>query len=285
DLKIFWNKHMKNEHLNFTFFSANIHRFAPHIGWDKHEELYKQFKAFHTVADKWETKVNIKTSGDLKKAGILTVFHLGNHEILPVALARYGLDFDILLSRDVYKRFAAVLQRHQAYFQRQGKSVNFLFAEENGVIFKLKKSILENRHILIFADGNLGSGDHRAKMLPVSFMNGKLWVKSGIAFLSYLLQIPVYVLLDDMRKEELVIDIQSPIEIRAEEKGGIFIQRCMQEIYDRLATRLEQRLFHWACWASLHTNGMFKEESHLAEVEAGAQLVCLEVGNETYLFD
>lgn len=247
---------MKSSTMDFAFFSANLHHYVPSIPWTKHESLYSIFNGYHKPRNHNLYTADIIGANQLRTSGILVAFHLGQHELLPVYLAQMGLEFDILISRNVYARHDQSLRAHQDALGKAGKRFNFLFAEDRNIVFELRRSLRAERHVLIFADGNLGSENMRLNMDRVNFLAAQLQVRTGIAFLSHLLQVPVYPIIDQLKAQKLRIRFGTSIWVRNGESRTSYVQRCMQELFDRLAKRLDRHWTDWGCWNHMHRNGM-----------------------------
>nr|WP_288808707.1 hypothetical protein [uncultured Sphingobacterium sp.] len=249
---------MNNNQMNFAFFSANLHHYVPSIPWEDHNELYAIFKRYHTARNPERYMSTIEGLNGLTQAGILTGFHLGQHELLPLYLARAGIDFDILISKKVYQKYQNHLNAHRASFDDADRHFDFLFAEDKYMVLRIKRSLYSGRHILVFADGNIGANDIDGLFVPVSFFYKELHVRRGVAFISHLLQVPVYPVLDQLTDEMVKITIQQPIHPSFELARTDYIRECMQRIFDVLSERLNDKWMDWGCWDYLHQNGMLR---------------------------
>jgi hypothetical protein len=247
---------MTNDHMNYAFFSANLHHYVPSIPWEEHNALYSIFRKYHIPRNPALYGATITGLDKMTRAGILTGFHLGQHELLPLYLAGAGIDFDILISKKVYQKYRHSLNLHRTSLEVADRHVDFLFAEDKYIVLQMKRALYSGRHILVFADGNLGTGDIDGLLVTVSFFNEKLYVRRGIAFISHLLQVPIYPILDKLAGDNVNIAIQQPIYPTFEVGRTDYIQDCMQQLFDLLSDRLNGKWADWACWDYLHRNGM-----------------------------
>ncbi|MGB3063907.1 hypothetical protein [Sphingobacterium thalpophilum] len=247
---------MNNNNMDFAFFSANLHHFVPSIPWEDHRYLFLTYKKYHSARNPAEYTAEILGLQPNMPAGILAVFHLGQHELLPLFLADAGLDFDILISKKVYWKYETSLNRHRTLFGQADRQFNFLFAEDQRVILQIRSSLRAGRHILVFADGNLGTADAESTLLPVSFFESTLSVRQGIGFISHVLQVPVYPVFDQLSDDLVRISLQPPICPDPEVARHVYIRDCMQLLFAQLSDRLNQQWTDWACWEYLHHNGM-----------------------------
>lgn len=242
--------------MNFAFFSANLHHYVSTIPWEEHMNLYTIFKKYHTARDPTLYSVLLDGLGHIQEPGILVAFHLGQHELIPLYLADAGLVFDILISKTVFERYKGSLVRHQGIFDQEGRRFNFIFAEDKHVLFSLRKTLREGRHLLIFADGNLGTTKKKSPLLSVDFFAGKLNVRTGAAFLSYILQVPIYPILDELDDYVVKISIRQKIAPNPDDSRKKYIAVAMQHLFDLLSDRLKDCWMNWACWDFLHHNEM-----------------------------
>lgn len=246
--------------MNFAFFSANLHHFISSIPFEDHEDLFLRFKKYHSARNPAEYRAKVAGLDRHMPAGILAVFHLGHHELLPLYLAEAGIDFDILISRKVYHKYEDRLMKHQKTFKLTARHFNFLFAEDANVIFSLRKSLHAGKHILLFADGNLGSDAPPGQLLPLAFFERILHVRTGIAFISYLLRVPIYPLLDQECNGTIEITAQPKLFPSVRQTRADYIKDAMQQLFDLLSHRLNESCTDWGCWDYLHRNGMLRLE-------------------------
>lgn len=279
---------MTNSQMNFAFFSANLHHYVPAIPWEDHNKLYSIFKRYHIARNPENYTPTIAGLNTLSQAGILTGFHLGQHELLPLYLARAGIDFDILISKKVYQKYQHSLNLHRAAFGLSDRHFNFLFAEDRHTLLRIRRSLYSGRHILMFADGNMGADDSDGLLVPVSFFKELLYVRRGIAFMSHLLQVPVYPILDELSSDIVKIDIQQPIWPSFEIARTDYIQQCMQQLFDILSDRLNGRWADWACWDYLHRNGMLcliESADILGDLLSPEHTFAFTKGSKTFILD
>lgn len=257
---------------NFALFSAHIHHFLPHIAWDRHPILYRQWKRYHSH----ENRLFDDSNMDLSKAvdwldlspGILLLFHLGDHLFWPQKLAQKGVVFDLLMDRVVYEKNATKLRKLQDLCTVNGVKSSYFFSDEPMLIFKMRSSIKQGRHILIFADGT-SSASAVDKRIDVQFLASSIAVKPGIAAISYVLKCPLYAMHSKVIGNRLLLDLPTIFCTDTLINRDIYIAQTMQKLFDGLAGELLLHPYRWECWGYLHSNGMW----HLPEgkIEVGSQ--------------
>lgn len=246
---------------SFALFSAHIHHFLPDIPWREHENLYKRFEAFHQP--KQHKLLEIEHTADIQtllrlEPALLCLYHLGNHFETVLALGKVGLSFDLLLDREVYRRYESTFLALQAQLQSNGSAYRFLFSDDRAVLLKMRSALQEQRHVVVFADGNSGTvAGNKDLRTAVRFLGGSLQVKQGIAMISHVLQVPIIPL---WMKEVGGVYTLSAVEridpcVWDDRRG--FIVYGMQSLYDRLEKKVAERPWIWECWGYLHQNGTF----------------------------
>ncbi|RKF41946.1 hypothetical protein BCY89_00055 [Sphingobacterium siyangense] len=240
---------------NFALFSANLHQYLPDMHWGVHDLVYEVWKTVHQPKkiqpdETWDTAC----LSDLKQASprIICLYHLGMHAQLPKVLADAGISFDLLLDRRVFENQKAQLLAVQSDLQSQGSGYRFLMSDDPQVLLKARQSIRQGRHLLVFADGNSGTGESLDKKVCIKFMDGNFYARAGIAWLSYILHIPVLPISHSEMKPGYRLLLGTEIAPFLNEHRSEYAQRCLFELYDFLAAQIRKSPWQWACWGYLH---------------------------------
>jgi len=85
-------------------------------------------------------------------------------------------------------------------------------------------------------------------------------VRTGIAFISYLLRVPIYPLLDEECNGTIEITAQPILFPAVRQTRADYIKDAMQQLFDLLSHRLNESCTDWGCWDYLHRNGMLRLE-------------------------
>lgn len=245
----------------YALFSAHIHRYLPALPWGEHLALYESWKNYHEPkpfesALHWDTTLfeDLRTGS----AQILVLFHLGMHAEIPKLLAEQGVQFDLLLDRNVFARYQTLLTTLQTVKEEQGARYHFLMSDDPQVLLKARSALRAGRHLLVFADGNSGTTDLIDKKLKISFLAADLYVRKGIGLLSALLRIPILPISHRKERDKLELIRGAVIEQEADEQREHYIQRCLQLLYDFLATQLCEEPWRWECWGYLQQLNCYK---------------------------
>src|ERR1035437_8604840 len=200
----------KKEYQNkrFCFTSANLRNFLPSLDIDQHETIYQNILINRGMLLN-ETKhismldALISKNPNLdphicnfdehkKNAKIFCTYHLGAYRTIIGLLAKSGLDFILPIDTNTYNNqkddILALVKSIQENYQTQGY-FQIVDAEKPDVGILLAESLRENINLIIYIDGNSGTGgvfNKKADVQNVQFLNKNILVRKGIAHLSYL---------------------------------------------------------------------------------------------------
>ena len=253
----------------FALFSAHLHYYMPSIAWHDHYELYDQWKSYHIArpfrsVEKWrDLGLDIFKDGVPK---IICLYHLGFHAQLPRVLADLGVQFDILMDSKVHLTQKDEMLMMQSEMQSKGLKFRYLMSDDPSVLLKARSTIQEGRHLLIFADGNSGVSESKHKKVVIDFFANRIYVRTGIALLAYLLKVPVVPLSHTIVDKEHQVTYGAPIVHDEDEQRNTFICRCMQGLYDFLAIEIGDQPWKWECWGYLHEMNCYDIDAYIEEL-------------------
>ncbi|WP_313181442.1 hypothetical protein [Sphingobacterium siyangense] len=254
---------------DFALFSAHLYYYMPSIGWHDHYQLYDQWKFYHLARpfrseEQWSAlDLGVLKDGDPK---IICLYHLGFHAQIPIVLADLGVQFDILMDSKVHLTQKDQMMTMQAEMQCKGLKFRYLMSDDPSVLLKARSAIQEGRHLLIFADGNSGVFESKHKKIAIDFLGNRIYVRTGIALLAYLLKIPVVPLSHRIVEKQYRLSCGVFIVPDENEQRNIFISRCMQGLYDFLAIEIEDQPWKWECWGYLHEINCYDIGAYTAEL-------------------
>src|SRR5690606_24029085 len=123
--------------------------------------------------------------------GIIALYHLGSHLQNINYLAAVGVKFDIVITKSLTQKykdyFNALIEKNKLNF-----TPKFLDAQDPYVLLKVRNSIFEQRYVIIFADGFVGSDSKLKDLLRGNFVRIMLYVRKGIAFISFIISLNIY---------------------------------------------------------------------------------------------
>lgn len=255
----------------FALFSSHLHHFIPDISWEQHIVIFQEWEHYHSPKNKLLALPNMHLSNKIDwyglPAGILVLFHLGDHLFWPQKLADEGIAFDLVMDRAVWEKNTAVLTALQRKCTVNGAKCCYFFSDDPMLIFKIKASLKQHRHVLIFADGT-SAASAVDKRVEVDFLAGKLAVKPGIAVISYLLKCPIYALHSHMIEDVLILDLMHISLPDTSMSRESYLLKTMASLFAGFAAVMQQQPYRWECWGYLHRNGMWNPKNvNLSEDE------------------
>ncbi|MCS3556607.1 MULTISPECIES: hypothetical protein [unclassified Sphingobacterium] len=255
----------------FALFSSHLHHFIPDIAWEQHIVIFQEWQHYHSPKNKLLDLQSMRLSDQIDwyglPAGILVLFHLGDHLFWPQKLADEGIAFDLVMDRAVWEKNTAVLTALQRKCTVNGAKCCYFFSDDPMLIFKIKASLKQHRHVLIFADGT-SAASAVDKRVEVDFLAGKLAVKPGIAVISYLLKCPIYALHSHMIEDVLILDLMHISLPNTPISRESYVMQTMQSLFAGFAAVMQQQPYRWECWGYLHRNGMWNPKNvNLSEDE------------------
>lgn len=254
---------------DFALFSAHLHYYLPSIAWHDHYQLYDQWKSYHIArpfrpVEQWcDLGLEMFIDGGPK---IICLYHLGFHAQLPRVLADLGVQFDILMDSRVHQTQKEEMLRMQSEMQSKGLKFRYLMSDDPSVLLKARSAIQEGRHLLIFADGNSGVFESKHKKVAIDFLGNRIYVRTGIALLAYLLKVSVVPFSHRIMDKQYRLSYGAPIIREENEQREFFISRCMQGLYDFLAIEIEDQPWKWECWGYLHEMNCYDIDAYTAEL-------------------
>src|SRR5690606_9221835 len=166
---------------------------------------------------------------------IFCTFHFGSYWLLVNWLGRQNRDFSILVRQELYEQQSKLFgQYYQNMIERFGISskVNILNAEEPGILLKLAREIKNGRSLVVYLDGNTGSGKPEENT-QVNFLGRKLEVRKGIPYLSYLTGVPIIPVIQYRKKNyKNVLRLGKPLTPDPGQSREAFNEKSLQFIYD-----------------------------------------------------
>lgn len=266
----------------FALFSANLHRYLPAIPWERHKIIYRKWENYHRERslDKLLSNkiVSPQFFKELQSPSIISLFHLSDHLVWPVLLAKDGIQFNVLLDRAVYLDAASVFDQLLRELGAFGYTPELLFSDDPALLLKIRSCKASGQHLLCFADGASGSSSAKKdERVAIKFLEGTLWLKKGIPFISHLFRMPVALLLPHTMGNVQQLQFHKTISSSPNEAREVYIHRCLHELYSGLEKIIENAPYAWECWGYLHQNGMLgkiSESQFVGGREAVIQVGC-----------
>lgn len=189
---------------------------------------------------------------------IFCTYHLGSYKFLFHALAARGVDCLLFVSgRTLMSQgldFLDAAARARASHGWTG-TLDIIDAEARNSVLQGLRALKRGTPLVLYADGNTGTGEGEEHLRPVSFFGRTLAVRSGIAYLSHAAGAPI-VPTTCHRRVDGRLDLVFHDAILPDPDGtqarAAYIDTAMQRIYDRLAAILQTSPGQWEGWLYAH---------------------------------
>ncbi|WP_291722328.1 hypothetical protein [Bernardetia sp.] len=205
----------KNSYL-FATTSASLFRLMPQIPYTEHKSIFQ--KLLHNLqlldieeqnptffAPHFEVvdEDNILEQTRNGKPFLFCCFHLGAYSLLPTLFTYNDLEFGFLLNETLHQRKANIFsEAHKNLCIQIGKQektsvtskMHLINVEEKKGIWQAIKMLKEGKSLIVYPDGNISSNNSNKQsknLANIQFLSEDLMVRQGVAFLSYLCDVPI----------------------------------------------------------------------------------------------
>ncbi|GAA4792240.1 hypothetical protein GCM10023231_20240 [Olivibacter ginsenosidimutans] len=208
------------------------------------------------LPDNLKVRFHGYTLRDIKeRPGIICTFHSGSFRMIGHYLAKNGIPFVLLVSKNGLQQENELVNRKYDERQRQMLGFDLIDANDRNSVLKISRELRNGKSILIYMDGNTGAGDETAShnLLSVPFLNQRIRARAGAAFISYLASVPIYPVIST-RQWTLVpcLDFFPPILPDKEMDRQVFVKKAVSHIYNYLEKAVKQKPWQWEAWLYLH---------------------------------
>lgn len=282
-----------NHARKFHIVSAGLLNYLPAIPFVKHEEIYRGI-LFHRHLSTIEQDCiqALKTcqiedfSADsltmLKsKPAIICTFHLGSYRLLNLLLSQHDIPFSLVVSEQVVQIQGADIIEIQSKLSKS--TFSLISADAPGSALKMLIELKKGRSLLIYIDGNTGSGRHTAEndnSCRISFLNQALMVRRGIGFLAHATGVPVLPTICYRKSiHEISLKFFELIFPNQQMDRYSFSKVLVQRVYDLAAPYIEKYPEQWEAWLYL------PKVAQLINPFNGAKIPITAVSNGELKFD
>ena len=243
----------------FAFYSANLQCLMPGVPLEQHKAYFEQtqrlqdFNSLNNSLEQLDLLKDAKWADGISAPGIVATFHMGPYHLVCGWLMRQGIPFSLVLSDDIFQHKAASysrLYREVTGCATSSEDFGLINAANPHSLFQMRRAMMKGHLLLVYVDGNTGVRDQSG--LPLNFLDGTLRVKTGVAYLSYLMQCQVYPVLCHWEEKRAQWKAAEPILPYAGESRQQYVQRCMTVVYGLLADSLPQYTPQWEGWKYVH---------------------------------
>lgn len=203
------------------------------------------------------------------KGAFVVSFHVGPYRFIPIELSQLGQRVSIVVDQRGAQRETAIIEKHAALLAKtpldaQGRAgywradvlerLGVINAEEPDVALRIVKALRDGRVVMVYLDGNTGSGPRRTEhAVRAPFLGTHILVRPGIGELATLTGATVVPVLSRRRlRARHTCHFHAPIVPGPEESRADFSTRVLRETVALLEQRLERRPGEWEEWHHFH---------------------------------
>ena len=248
--------------VKLAIFSANLTNFMPHLPQSEHETMFRQmlknvaFESFDRkvlhLSDCTEFKGNTDLLLPSPNPRIFCAFHLGSYRAIANILIRNGVHFSTLVRQEIYAQEMESFRTYTAQMNEKygnNSQVGILNAEDPGVLLKIIREFKQGRSLLVYLDGNTGTGTSDEKLELVPFLDQFINVKKGMAYLSYVSGAPLVPVVA-YRKADYgnVLCVENPIYPDKTQSREEFSQQTLRKLFHTFGNYVYQYPSQWEAW-------------------------------------
>lgn len=255
----------------FNIVSACLSNYLPKVALQAHRKIFKDIflhqqlslfdQHFNELPDYvvYEN-LNAEIWEILKKGpSIICTFHTGSYRLLNLFLAKHNIAYSLVTSN-------SVMTQHGISFKKMYNEVSSDILIEEGLKIidcenansglEIIKDIKKGRKILIYIDGNSGSGRetiNNSNKCEINFLNQKIFARLGIGYLAHRMQIPILTIVSYRNSiNEIRLKFFDPIFSDEKQEKTLSAKKVTQDIYDFVAPIIQQYPEQWEAWLYLH---------------------------------
>ena len=248
--------------VKLALFSANLTNFMPEVAESEHETMFRAMLrsvAFESLdrqvlhlSDCTEFSGHTDLLLPSPQPRIFCSFHLGSYRVIANSLIRNGVHLSVLVRQELYAQEMDSFTTYTAQMNEKygnNSTVNILNAEDPGVLLKIIREFKQGRSLLVYLDGNVGTGASDEKLDLVPFLGQQINVKKGMTYLSYVSGVPL-VPVATHRKADYsnVLCIEEPIYPDKTQSREAFSQQTLRKLFATFGNYVRQYPDQWEAW-------------------------------------
>ncbi len=264
----------------FHFTIANIKTFYPEILKKKSaKELFTELLYTRELtpldANKYTNCVeDIQLKGEyreilyIKKSPLIfCTYHLGSYRAIIGLLSRLGYDFSLVIDQQVYDQqgdnIREIVKSVNEHFNTES-DFDLINAEAFDSAMKMVKQLKQGKALVLYVDGNTGTGGvfrHDEKLEVVQFFNQQIFARQGIAYISFLTNVPIVPVIsyredienkDNISLKNVVLEFFDEINPATTKSKKIYCADTTQRLYKHLEEKLKTYPLQWEGWLYVH---------------------------------
>lgn len=275
---------------NFHFMSANLNRMLPSIPQEKHKEIYhsilsyralqgidtKFYEHFDGVEDYEQFNMS-KIEKDIP--AIFVSFHLGSFRSALAFLVKKNLNVVLLIDPLPYKlQKKSILGQFNDMKDAFCSKSNLIIypADRKDLAIRLLDKTKSGYSVLAFIDGNTGYNGvfNQSHSTRIDFLGQKIYMRKGLAILSYFTKCPIIPMLSVYNKElSPRWKIYDAIYPDYSKTANDFADATVRKLFAIFEKALLQNYKQWEGWLYIHK---FMQLDNLKERDHNQSVVRVE---------
>ncbi|WP_404274001.1 hypothetical protein [Olivibacter sp. EAT-5] len=250
----------------FQVVSASFRNFLPSMEYGEHESNFfklltnQQQSYFEQSLPDVPKNLKVRFHGyalqDIKnRPGVIATFHSGSFRMIGHYLAKNDIPFVLVVSKDGMQRETELVDSKYNSQKIEHLGFNLINANDKNSLLRINRELRDGKNILVYVDGNTGTGNDLTgrNLLSIPFLNQRIKIRAGAAFISYISNTPIYPVVST-RQWKLVpcLGFFPPILPNKERNRQIFIEQAISRIYKYLENAVSEKPWQWETWLHLH---------------------------------
>lgn len=241
--------------------SASFRRFIPTMPIEKYTEFVREVLINQGLA--WEEQADIELLENCTvvwekeidmSPKIYCSFHMSSYRLCMLYLLRQNIPLTLLASNDIIKKQGDFINRTS---DKVSNNIGHQIIDANNPnsLIKMMREIKKGNSLFVYVDGNTGVENLKSseKLLDVEILDSQIRVRTGIAYLSKLLNVPIVPIIATRNEEQFPkIHIHNHIVPLPNEGKTEYVERSIKKVYSLLNHELKQYPEQWEAWMYLY---------------------------------
>ncbi len=257
----------KEPEWRFNFVSAELLNFLSEIPFVRHRSVFENIlvNARLNKAEQDYSSVlnNISLVNFSKETEnyiqnnpcIFCAWHFGSYRLINHFIAQKNIPYCLVISKQIVQSEGNdFLQRFSEKYPRN-RDLQIVDAESPNAGICILRLIKQGYSILFYIDGNTGTGLTRdnSNNCYIDFLAGKIFARTGVAFLSHLSKTPILPIISYRKSIDQNVFHFHQLIFPEKQKARIeYAQDCTQKLYNLLSIYVETNTDQWEAWLYLY---------------------------------
>lgn len=250
----------------FQVVSASFRNFLPSLEYSEHEPNFFRLllnqrqtyfeQSLPSVPNNLKVRFHGCSLQDIRdRPGVISTFHSGSFRVIGHYLVKNDIPFVLVVSDSSVQKENELASGKYDDHKRQHLGFDLINANDKNSLFRINRELRKGKNILVYVDGNTGTGDDLAgrNLLSIPFLNQQIKVRAGAAFISYITNTPIYpVVSTRLWRFVPCLDFFQPILPHKGIDRQVFVEQSISRIYKYLEKAVYKKPWQWEAWLHLH---------------------------------